>query len=579
MATIEQVREENQRLQQQLQALGQQVAALQQNQQQQQQAQQQALLTPELVQRLAALPEHLTAAIAANRREGLVDIRGLGKPPALKDPPREGEFMVWCRKVETFAAAVYAEARTALPYVAESAAAVTAADIAVELPELNGDRLAELSSQLYTVLTSLTEGESFTLVTGSGPGDGFNAWRRLHKRWDPATAGRAGSLLREILAPTGGRAKIDDLQSAVETLEDKMRRYCNRKDQNGERHTLADDIRRAALESILPADLEKHIQMNLVRLATYDAMREEVMLYAEARGAVAGGRPKKERGPDDMDVGSFHKGKKGGKGKKGKGGKDGKGKGGGDKDKSGIVCWECGKKGHYGRDCWNKKKGGGGDGGGKGGKDKHGKGKGGKDTGALALEDKPPDAAELGTFDLSSLAAGASNSRNSRSSWVCVNVDSGAGATVWPSAAPYGTEHQASTSLTCRTATGELVTSERGLTVLGRDEYGRHVQISGHRAAVHKPLASAGEMTAKGHDILLTSEGGFVLRRSSPVLKEVRRAVERSAAKHDYVGMIPLVREKNIFNMYLETEVADGEEPFELAPLPAKGGPRRGPHP
>ena len=167
---------ENQRLQQQL-------VALQADQQrQQQQAQQQAQLTPELVQRLAALPEHLTAVLAANRREGLVDIKGLGKPPALKDPPREGGFMVWCRKVETFAAAVYPEARAALPYVAESVAPVSAAEVAVEFEELTEDRLAELNGQLCTVLMSLTEGEGFTIVTGSGPGDGFNAWRRLHRR-------------------------------------------------------------------------------------------------------------------------------------------------------------------------------------------------------------------------------------------------------------------------------------------------------------------------------------------------------------------------------------------------------------
>ena len=58
-------------------------------------------------------------------------------------------------------------------------------------------------------------------------------------------------MLREILSP--GRAKLVELQGAVERLEDLMRRYTQRRDaRNGQRHTLAEDIRMAALEALLP---------------------------------------------------------------------------------------------------------------------------------------------------------------------------------------------------------------------------------------------------------------------------------------------------------------------------------------
>ena len=55
---------------------------------------------------------------------------------------------------------------------------------------------------------------------GSGPGDGLEAWRRLHKRWGPLTTGRARGLLREILPL--GRAKLGELQGAVERLDVKI---------------------------------------------------------------------------------------------------------------------------------------------------------------------------------------------------------------------------------------------------------------------------------------------------------------------------------------------------------------------
>ena len=91
-----------------------------------------------------------------------------------------------------------------------------------------------------------------------------------------STAGRARSLLREILGP--GRAKLADLQGAIERLEDMMCRYCLRKDSSGSIATIPEDIRMAALESLCPEDLEKHIQMSSARLETYDKMGVEVIM-------------------------------------------------------------------------------------------------------------------------------------------------------------------------------------------------------------------------------------------------------------------------------------------------------------
>ena len=67
-----------------------------------------------------------------------------------------------------------------------------------------------------------------------------------------------------------------------------MRRYTQRRDaRNGQRHTLAEDMRMAALEALLPAELERHCQLQRSRLDTYQKLREAVVLHAEARGHVA----------------------------------------------------------------------------------------------------------------------------------------------------------------------------------------------------------------------------------------------------------------------------------------------------
>ena len=246
------------------------------------------------------------AANPARTNPTLVDTKGLGKPPPLKNTERE--FVSWARRTENFVVSVHPGARDVLTWAVEKeSATVTEANAATEVVMPPGT-LRILADQLYTVLMTLVEGESFDILVGSGSGESLEAWRRLHKRWDPLTTGRARGLLREILSP--GRAKLVELQGAVERLEDLMRRYTQRRDaRNGQRHTLAEDIKMAALEALLPEDLERHCQLQRSRLDTYQKLRQEVDIYAKARGYVA---PKqgqvskaREDRDDPMDVGGF----------------------------------------------------------------------------------------------------------------------------------------------------------------------------------------------------------------------------------------------------------------------------------
>ena len=158
----------------------------------------------------------------------------------------------------------------------------------------------------------------------------------------------------------------------MERLEDLIRRHTQRRDaRNGQRHTLAEDIRMAALEALLPEELERHCQLQRSRLDTYQKLRAEVVLYAEARGYVA---PKlgqvskaREDRDDPVDVGGFGqwKGRYSSKGKgknptgtgKGKGtGKDGKdgakSSGRANTPKTQSQCWNCGNTFPQYKDCW-----------------------------------------------------------------------------------------------------------------------------------------------------------------------------------------------------------------------------------
>ena len=215
-------------------------------------------------QGLAELPGAITTVLnraQAPTRRMLVDPKGLGEPPMFSGI--EEHFNVWTKKIENYVSGVFPNVRGALAFAAELQDVVTSATVAIGVPELGVETSAEIDVQLFVVLSALTEGESFDIVMSVGGDHGFESWRKLHGRWNPYTAGRARSLLREILC-------------AIEKMEDLVRRYSSRRDAQGNAHNLAEDVRMSPLEALLPDDLAKHVQLNRSRLTSYGVLREEI---------------------------------------------------------------------------------------------------------------------------------------------------------------------------------------------------------------------------------------------------------------------------------------------------------------
>ena len=204
-----------------------------------------------IAQGLAEQPGAITTMLRraqASTRRMLVDSKGLGKHPVFSG--REEHFYVWARKVENYVSGVFPNVRGALAFAMESQDVVTAAAVVFSVPQLGAEASTEIDAQLFVVLSALTDSQSCDVVVSAGGDHGFGSWRKLHKRWDPYTAGLARSLLGEILSPT--RVKLPELMRAIEKMEDLMRHNCSRRDAQGNAHTLAEDIRMSSLDALLP---------------------------------------------------------------------------------------------------------------------------------------------------------------------------------------------------------------------------------------------------------------------------------------------------------------------------------------
>ena len=267
-------------------------------------------------------------------RKILMDTKGLGRPEVFDN--KEESFRRWIRSINNLVAGVFGtNFEAVLETCLDSEGPIDLKDL-TENQHPDVENIERVGEQLYRVLCHLCIGESEDLVVGAG--NGYEAYRKLCRRWDPATSGRKRNLLRAILNPERCKSWAA-VRPAIEQLEDLVRRYESRKSASGVRELLSDDIKSASLEMLVPTDLEKHLILNKNRLTTYELMKQEIELVVESslgsKGSISRpGTSSSSSGPQPMDVDSITqwiaslvKGHSKGKGKgKSKGKEKGKGK-------------------------------------------------------------------------------------------------------------------------------------------------------------------------------------------------------------------------------------------------------------
>ena len=127
------------------------------------------------------------------RGEEVVDTRLLRKPKSFDgtaDIRRQFMFTFWG----------YAGAVDLRPKQAKIESDVLQENAIMNSAFLVRDR--RVSTQLYYMLVLLLEGSAQRLLEHAGDGEGLLSWCRPVAEYEPATAGRETSLLREVLAQT-----------------------------------------------------------------------------------------------------------------------------------------------------------------------------------------------------------------------------------------------------------------------------------------------------------------------------------------------------------------------------------------
>ena len=160
----------------------------------------------------------------------------------------------------------------------------------------------------------LTESKSFDIVREEAP-SGLEALRRLVRLWDPLSGGKRFAHMRQILL--SARCRLQDLRAGFEKWEELVRRYERSKSSGTTTPALDVDIKTAALEALVPSELERHLAMNHARLITHGEVRSEIQAYMKARRSRFAFKTVVTRTTSDpLEVDSFGKGGSKGKNEK-----------------------------------------------------------------------------------------------------------------------------------------------------------------------------------------------------------------------------------------------------------------------
>ena len=309
-----------------------------------------------------------------SKKSGVVDIKGVGKPDMLKGSHADARkaWKTWSYKFESwFSSQFPAKGQECLDW-ARNKGDDTILESAITLYANTCPEVVDVDRQLHVALISLTSEMPYSVVFNSRKRCGLDAWRRLCHVYEPNNARSNMRLLRRILVQP--RSTLEQLRASIDKWEADLVEYVQRGGRD-----LDDDQKVTILLSMVPEQLEDHLEMNIGRLDTYAKARAEVISYTEQKAAKVD-----EPGAVPMELDAF-KGKQGAKG----GGKTAsKAKAGGGNPDKDVVCHLCKKKGHRKSACWYAKENGGTGKppppkepkGGKpsGGKQPKGKGKGGK---------------------------------------------------------------------------------------------------------------------------------------------------------------------------------------------------------
>ena len=148
----------------------------------------------------------------------------------------------------------------------------------------------KLSAELHDILCQCVSGEAMAIVRSVDDFQGFKAWQKLHRKYNPRTMARAIRMMGEVANPQHVK-DVKDVEMALNRWEGKVKTLHK---EFGEE--VGETMRIAIMTSMLPTVIQDYIYTNITEKTAFADILEKVRSWVSNRVAMTGG-------PTPMDIG------------------------------------------------------------------------------------------------------------------------------------------------------------------------------------------------------------------------------------------------------------------------------------
>ena len=203
----------------------------------------------------------------------MTDTRGIGRPITYKGD--ETKWAEWKAKLMAYLRVIAPRSDEVIQWACKELNPVAEEDIDLRYGEHKLE-VMKYSANLYSILLSCTEDDPFRICHSVKEGNGLEAMRLLHRRYEPRTPGTKRALLKAIINNSPSK-KPEDIEKNMMHVEELMKKY---EIMSGD--PLPEDLRVTVIIDLCVKDLKEHLEL-ITREMTYKEVREEIMSYVERK--------------------------------------------------------------------------------------------------------------------------------------------------------------------------------------------------------------------------------------------------------------------------------------------------------